>query len=357
MPDLLEGPSPLKIDYAVSLPHSLLATVGLMCAAPRFEGLGDWLREARAQLPADLRDELCLLVTFPGGYQRFTAELAAHLPPEASKMSFDPFLACLQAIPGIHYQLIGLRALARGASPLPAPADLIDILDRPDEWAAYLSSIESEAAPETVAALVRDGEGLKSRLIAALSRFWSEVYAEEFAATRPLMERSVAHHRAQAYNMAFPDVFRTITGRLVPERLAELLPTITQVTFVPSCYVGPYVAYTHQADKLIIFYNCRSTPAGIPADAAAIENTALYPPLKALADETRLQILALLRDRELYAQEIVDQLGISQPAVSRHLNLMATAGVLRIRRDGNAKYYAIDGETLARVADALRALS
>jgi DNA-binding transcriptional ArsR family regulator len=63
-----------------------------------------------------------------------------------------------------------------------------------------------------------------------------------------------------------------------------------------------------------------------------------------------------LQGRELYAQEIVERLDISQPAVSRHLNLMAAAGVLKIRRDGNAKYYSLDGETLARLADAIRAL-
>jgi DNA-binding transcriptional ArsR family regulator len=350
MPDLLQGLAPLKIDYAVSLPHSLLATVGLMCAAPRFEGLGDWLREARAQLPASLREELCLLVTFPGRYQRFTAELMTGLPPDACQMSFDRLLDHLLAMPGIHYQRLALRALARGTSPPPAPIDLVDLLDRPGEWAAYLASIESEVAPEVVADLARDGEGLKNQMIAALSRFWSELYAEEFQATRPLMERSVAHHQAQTYGPAFPDVFTAITGRLVPEGIAELLPTITQVTFIPSCYVGPYVAFAHHADRLILFYNCRSTPTGL----ATIDSAALYPPLKALADETRLQILALLRGQELYAQEIVDRLDISQPAVSRHLNLMVTAGVLRTRREGNAKYYAIAGETLARVSDALR---
>jgi hypothetical protein len=351
VPELLESPSPLKIEYAVSMPHSLLATIGLMCAAPRFEGLGDWLLEARAQVPADLRDELCLLVTFPGRYQRFTAELVACLPPDAPSMDFDGLLIYLQAIPGIHYRLIALRALARGASPPPPPADLVELLDRPDEWAAYLTSIESEVAPQVVAALVRDGDALKSRLIDALDRFWSELYAQEFMATRPLMERSVAHHRAQTYSSAFRDVFTAITGRLVPEGIADLLPNIRQVMFVPSCYIGPYVAYTHHADKLILFYNCRSTPA----TSAAIDVAALYPPLKALADETRLQILGLLRGQELYAQEIVEQLDISQPAVSRHLALMATAGVLQIRREGNAKYYAIDRETLTRVADALRA--
>jgi DNA-binding transcriptional ArsR family regulator len=351
MPDLVEGVSPRKVDYAVSLPLSLLATAGLLCATPRFEGLGDWLREARAQLPADLRDELCLLITFPGRYQRFTAELVPHLPKDAAEMDYDRFLAHLRSIPGVFYQRMALRALAKGAATPPSTADLLDLAGRPGEWAAYLASIESEARPEDVATLVRDGDQLKERLIYALDRFWADLYAEEFAATRYLMERSVVHHQAQAYGMAFSEVFAAVTGRLVPEGIANLLPDIVRVTFVPSCYVGPYVAYTHVGDELLLYYNCRSTPAGL----ATADSAALYPPIKALADETRLQIVGLLQGREMYAQEIVDQLDISQPAVSRHLNLMVTAGVLQTRREGNAKYYSIDGETLIRIADALRA--
>lgn len=80
----------------------------------------------------------------------------------------------------------------------------------------------------------------------------------------------------------------------------------------------------------------------------------LFPPLKALADETRLQILALLEGRELYAQEIVERLDISQPAVSRHLKLMVVADVLRVRQEDNMKYYSVNEEVLAAIAERLR---
>jgi hypothetical protein len=352
MPDLLEGSSPRTIRFAVSLPHSLLATIGLMCASPEFEGLADWLGEVYGRLPDDLRAELCLLVTFPGRYQRFTAEVIASLPTGAANLSFDGLTTHLEGIPGSDYQIMALQALARGATPAPAPAELLAMPDKPADWAAYLGTIGSEVAPETVKELVRDGDALRIRLLTVLQRFWHEFYATEFEATRPLMEQSVAYHRAQPHSPSFGDAFVEITGRLVPQQIVDLLPKIHTVAFVPSLYVGPYVAFTHHAEHLIIFYNCRSTPAG-PTSAG---DPALYPPLKALADETRLQILKLLQGRELYAQEIVDQLDISQPAVSRHLNLMAAAGVLNTRREGNTKHYTINGETLVRVADSLRAL-
>jgi hypothetical protein len=350
MPELVEGSTPPKIEFIASLPHSLLATISLLCAVPHFEGLGDWLLEIRSRMSTALRDELCLLVSFPGQYQRVTAELFAQLPENVSRLDFDGLMGYLQAIPAVEYEWIALRALARGATPRPDVAVLRSLMDQPDAWSAYLSGIESEVAPEVVASLVRHAENLKSRLLTSLDRFWQDVYAQEFQLTRPLMERSVAFHSMQPYGPNFRDLFVSVTGRLVPETITDLLPGITRVSFVPSCYVGPYVAYTYYGDHLILFYNCRSAPAGV----AALDGTALYPPLKALADETRLQILALLRGRELYAQEIVEQLDISQPAVSRHLNLMVAAGVLRVRQEGNIKYYSIDGQTIARLAAALR---
>ncbi len=352
MPNLIQGPAPLAFDFSVSLPHSLLAAAGLICAAPHFEGLSDQLWQVRRRVPPDLLDDLCFLVSFPGGYQRFTSELMGHLPTVAPAMDFPQFWAHLEAIPDIHYQMLALRALARGTDPRPESCDLLDLTQQPEAWADYLKSVGSESAPEEVAALVQDGQGLKRHLLAVIERFWDTVYAHEFEATRYLMERSVAHHRAQTYSPSLEDMFVTITGRLVPERLIELLPSLRSVTFVPSCYVGPYVAYAHHRQHLVLFFNCRSTPTA----PGVTDGTALYPPLKALADETRLQILSLLQGRELYAQELVDQLGISQPAVSRHLNLMATAGILRIRREGNAKYYSVNGERLLRLAETLRTL-
>jgi DNA-binding transcriptional ArsR family regulator len=350
MIDLIKGLSPLSIDFAVSLPHSLLATISLMCASSEFEGLGEWLRETLARLPADLCEELCVLIGFPGHHQRFTSELSARLPDGAASMEFDELIAHLRAIPGVHYQLIALQALARGTSLSPNPNRLLDLLDRPAEWASYLAEIESKVDPDTVATFVRDGTELKSRLLTALERFWQDAYAQEFRATRPLMERSMIRHRTVWHGSGFHETFASTTGRLVPEPISDLLPSITTVTFIPSCYVGPYVAFMHYADQLILFFNCRSTPSTVTAEGGA----SLYPPLKALADETRLQILTLLQGRELYAQEIVELLEISQPAVSRHLNLMAAAGVLQIRREGNAKYYAVNSETMLRLADALR---
>ena len=56
---------------------------------------------------------------------------------------------------------------------------------------------------------------------------------------------------------------------------------------------------------------------------------------QALADPTRLRIVALLRIMELSVGELAQVLGQSQPRVSRHLKILADAGVLQRRKEGS----------------------
>jgi ArsR family transcriptional regulator len=61
---------------------------------------------------------------------------------------------------------------------------------------------------------------------------------------------------------------------------------------------------------------------------------------KALADETRLQMLALLLERpELCVCHFERALEISQSKASRHLRYLLNAGLLKDRRDGVWMYY------------------
>jgi ArsR family transcriptional regulator len=62
---------------------------------------------------------------------------------------------------------------------------------------------------------------------------------------------------------------------------------------------------------------------------------------KALADETRLRIVALLAHGELCVCHIHEALGLSQPNVSRHLAVLRAAGIVADRRDGKWIYYSL----------------
>lgn len=61
--------------------------------------------------------------------------------------------------------------------------------------------------------------------------------------------------------------------------------------------------------------------------------------LRAAGEETRLRILALLARGELSVSDLTDILGQSQPRISRHLKLMAEAGLVRRSREGAWAFY------------------
>ena len=62
---------------------------------------------------------------------------------------------------------------------------------------------------------------------------------------------------------------------------------------------------------------------------------------KALADTTRLRILALLGNNEVCVCHIHDSLGLPQPTVSRHLAYLRRAGLVDARRDGVWMHYRV----------------
>jgi DNA-binding transcriptional ArsR family regulator len=69
--------------------------------------------------------------------------------------------------------------------------------------------------------------------------------------------------------------------------------------------------------------------------------------LQALAEPHRVTILELLRDGEQPVGELVDQLGLSQPAVSKHLRVLRDSGLVRVRVDAQRRLYRIRPEPLA----------
>ena len=60
---------------------------------------------------------------------------------------------------------------------------------------------------------------------------------------------------------------------------------------------------------------------------------------KALADRTRLRILALLMDGEVCVCDIHDTLRLPQPTASRHLAYLRRAGLVEARREGTWMHY------------------
>jgi len=71
--------------------------------------------------------------------------------------------------------------------------------------------------------------------------------------------------------------------------------------------------------------------------------------LRALADVTRRQILALVWRRERTAGEIAQQFDISRPAVSQHVGILLASGLVSMRRAGTRRLYLANRRNLMRL--------
>ena len=78
---------------------------------------------------------------------------------------------------------------------------------------------------------------------------------------------------------------------------------------------------------------------------------------RALGDETRIRIVALLAHGELCVCHLESALGISQPNCSRQLGILKSAGIVDSRRDGTWVYYRISEQEHASVKSVLDVLA
>src|SRR5436853_4759203 len=77
----------------------------------------------------------------------------------------------------------------------------------------------------------------------------------------------------------------------------------------------------------------------MPSVPAYLRFADLNGALKAAGEETRLRVLALLAEAELTVSELTDILRQSQPRISRHLKLLAEAGLVERFREGSWAFF------------------
>jgi DNA-binding transcriptional ArsR family regulator len=77
--------------------------------------------------------------------------------------------------------------------------------------------------------------------------------------------------------------------------------------------------------------------------------------LKAIAEPRRRQILRLVWDAERSAGDIASHFDVSRPAISQHLTVLRTAGLVTTRRDGARRLYRANRDALAELQAYLEA--
>ena len=94
----------------------------------------------------------------------------------------------------------------------------------------------------------------------------------------------------------------------------------------------------------------------MPSAAASLKVEPMSRLFRALGDQTRLRIVALLTHGELCVCHVQEALGLTQPNASQQLAVLRNAGVVTSRRQGGWVYYRLAGQESAERARQLRAL-
>jgi DNA-binding transcriptional ArsR family regulator len=71
----------------------------------------------------------------------------------------------------------------------------------------------------------------------------------------------------------------------------------------------------------------------------------------AIAEDRRRQILRALRGGERTVGDLVDELGVEQPQVSKHLRVLREVDVVSVREEGRHRLYRLNGQALKPVHD------
>lgn len=72
---------------------------------------------------------------------------------------------------------------------------------------------------------------------------------------------------------------------------------------------------------------------------------------KALSDQTRREILQLLKEKDLTPTEMLEKLSVTQPTLSHHLDILKRADLVHAEREGQFIRYSIDMTVFQRAME------
>jgi hypothetical protein len=215
------------------------------------------------------------------------------------------------------------------------------------------------ALQSEVHALLNDAPALHHLIISHLEVLWKTMFATEWRRIQSSLGWQVEMFtRSLDDEATLAETFHTFTGRKFPLNLSGRLTDISEIVLVPSWHTGRHVTLWESDASVRLFFSEPPNYDVAALRSAPVGRGELRARLDALADETRLRILELLvRQDEMYAQDIISALDLSQSSVSRHLKQLVSMRYLYERRgEGANKTYRLSSFYFERTAHALEQL-
>jgi DNA-binding transcriptional ArsR family regulator len=362
MLDDLRQPRPHHVLIDIAPVLNALASLATVADAGQSPGISQWAVQTSERLSETEWVSHRILSDWIG-----SEALGNLLRDEEALTSFPAYLEALARIDpeDLRNRLVYWMA-ARPSSrlnykPVPGVDDPLSLLQSPEDLLAFLEQPDVDPEKRQMGVLTHgylvDPPRLQGFVTAYLAHFWDEHLKEEWRQNLSELEEAVSGFReSDVTGMTHFEVIETITGRdLRGVYRPEVLQSYSTLRFIPSPHCGPYVMKTSDGQELRIAFGAQQ----IRRPFRAFDETAgdyLVPRMKALADETRLEIILLLRGAgELGTQDIIDRLNLSKSAASRHLRQLYATGMVDVRvdEDGLSKYYRLNRAKASQLQEML----
>ncbi len=340
--------------------YNVLNSFSLLTATEHLQGLNMWVVQTAAMLTPESSHTNRLV--FEG--------LRDALAPVQDELDFPTYLINLTAQdPNLVRDRLLERLCSRfsrrfsseGSSVVPDTARLLNDVH------AYLTCAEyvqvdtpfDPALQREVHALLNDAPALHHLIISHLEVLWKTMFATEWSRVQSSLRWQVkmfTHSLDEEATLA--ETFHAFTGRELSPDLSGRLTDISEIILVPSWHTGRHVTLWESDASIRLFFSEPPNYDVTLLRSAPVGRSELRARLNALADETRLRILELLvQQDEMYAQDIIAALDLSQSSVSRHLKQLVSMGYLYERRgEGANKTYRLSSFYIGRTTRALERL-
>lgn len=349
----LEKASPTTISVELGPARNVLAGMVVLTKDEDLPGLSNWLVEQRHRMTKKQQFQHTLVVI---GFYHVIA-------PEDSVISFPEHIQRLaQTDPQVLLERMFNAYIHIGAEHgRNTDVDWKSVLSSAENYIAFLRErFGPEAVMDDIEAkayeYIMDPPAMKKLIVSHLQKMWDDVFKAEWTRVEPMLRESVKAFQGTDFSkMDRFEAIRFVTGQdLDEEKWKPALERANRIIFIPNAHIGPYVSRLPDEKDLIILFGARQ-PENATVRVPELERADMVTRLAALADDTRLQILQMIRDRgEMRAQEVMEATQLSQPSVSRYLGQLTATGFLQERRVNGAKAYILNRE---RIAKTLKAIS
>lgn len=203
----------------------------------------------------------------------------------------------------------------------------------------------------TVARLLREPEQVRAEMVSALRKWNEVVFRDERPRVLPALAAQVAALERQRADMPLDRFIKLAMHSVEWQRPVGL----RRIIFAPSYFCRPAVFY-HFWRGVLTF--CMPIDAEhLQSDAPQLDPRApgeeILGFFEALGDQTRLRILRLLSEREMYLTELAERLELTKATTKHHMVKLRAAKLVTLYDRDRLTYYAIAPNVQRRAAGLL----